>query len=351
MDKAIQYIKYRIRDSLNIRKKLIRVFAAMNLQPLYYKLISNAFSAEQKRILNGINQYHKDTDVAFLLRRNTHRLEKGLIMRPRRIIFGEKYILETVCAYEAYSKRSDADKNLLKWSFNILKTYFNSVGYSLTIEKSERIFINSKSFNLDGEKEFLPLPFKRSESEYSSVTYKDLLMLSLRRRSIRWYQKKGVDRAIIDSAIKISLLAPSACNRQPFRYQVFDDPSLVKAIINIPGGTNGWSHSPPVVVALIGQLNAFAEERDKHIIYIDSSLSAMAFMYALETLGLGSCAINFPDIPKYHQEVQKYARLKAYETTIMLIALGYADEDALVPFSAKKDLENLREYNNERTSL
>ena len=99
MDKAIQSIKYRIRDSLKIRKKLIRIFAAMNLQPLYYKLISNAFSAEQKRILVGINQYHKDADVAFLLRRNTHRIEKGLIMKPRRNIFGEKLTQKVILRF------------------------------------------------------------------------------------------------------------------------------------------------------------------------------------------------------------------------------------------------------------
>ena len=94
--------------------------------------------------------------------------------------------------------------------------------------------------------------------------------------------------------------------------------------------------------------NAFYEERDKHVLYIDGSLSAMAFMYALETLGLGSCAVNFPDLEQYHKKIQLAAGLREFETTIMLIALGYPDENALVPYSAKKEIDNIRSYNNEK---
>lgn len=348
MIKFLKKIRIKIRNSFGIRKKLILLMSGLNLPFVYYKFISRQFNAEQKRVLIGIGQYYRDIDASFLLRRNIHRLEKGLIMQPRRNLFAESYILETVIAFDAYIKSNNIDNNLLEWSFNILKSYFQVVGVSHVISKSKEIFKNASDNKRNIQEENLPIPFKRSDSQHIAITYNDLLDLSLRRRSIRWYQNRGVERKLIDSALRVSLLSPSACNRQPFRYQIFDEPNIVNAVINIPGGTAGWSHSPPVVVALLGQLNAFCEERDKHVVYIDGSLSAMAFMLALETLGLGSCAINFPDIPEYHEEIKRVANLKDFETTIMLIALGYPDEDSLVPFSAKKELNNIRSYNNEK---
>lgn len=337
-------VRSKLRNS-QLRNKIIRITHKFKLSSVYYLLISNAFKGEQKRVLCGISQYYKDVDAPFLLRRNTHRLEKGLIMQPRRNVFAESYILETVKAFDVYSTSLEPDRNLITWSHNILKSYFSVVDITNIIEESKNIFDHSlekANIALDNS---ISVPFKRGDSQTSNVSYDDLLKLSLRRRSIRWFQNKTVERDLIDAAIRVSLLSPSACNRQPFRYQIFDEPSIVKSVINIPGGTAGWSHSPPAVVALIGQLNAFSEERDKHVIYIDSCLSAMSFMYALETLGLGSCAINFPDIPSYHKKIQSVANLQSFETTIMLIALGYPDDEALVPSSVKKTLENIRSYN------
>ena len=47
-----------------------------------------------------LKRLHEKSENVFLLRRNVHRLEKGLLMRPRRPVFGLKYIEELVNAYE-----------------------------------------------------------------------------------------------------------------------------------------------------------------------------------------------------------------------------------------------------------
>ena len=69
--------------------------------PLYYALCSSAFRREQETLLAGFRAYERslqtgDTDTTALLRRNTHRLEKGLTMIPRRDVFAVEYIEETV---------------------------------------------------------------------------------------------------------------------------------------------------------------------------------------------------------------------------------------------------------------
>ena len=71
----------------------------------------------------------------------------------------------------------------------------------------------------------------------------------------------------------------------------------------------------------------------------------MSFMYALETLGLASSVINWPDFEPLERKMQKTLGLTVEERPVMLIAIGYANPKRKVAYSQKKDLEVLRSYN------
>jgi len=113
----------------------------------------------------------------------------------------------------------------------------------------------------------------------------------------------------------------------------------------MPMGTKGFAHNFPAIVVLVGQLRAYFHPRDRHIIYIDASLAAMGFMLALETLGLSSCAINWPDIPDKEQKMADALDLDPDQRPIMLIAVGFPDPEGAVACSQKQSLDNLRTYN------
>jgi nitroreductase len=71
----------------------------------------------------------------------------------------------------------------------------------------------------------------------------------------------------------------------------------------------------------------------------------MSFVLALETLGLASCCINWPDVESRERGMASLLRLEPDERVVMLIALGYPDPDAMVPASGKKSLDTVRRYN------
>jgi nitroreductase len=71
----------------------------------------------------------------------------------------------------------------------------------------------------------------------------------------------------------------------------------------------------------------------------------MGFMYALETLGLASSAINWPDFEPLEAKMARTLALTPSERVVMLIAVGYADPEGIIPFSQKKSLDVLRTYN------
>ncbi|SDM08254.1 nitroreductase family protein [Aliiruegeria lutimaris] len=113
----------------------------------------------------------------------------------------------------------------------------------------------------------------------------------------------------------------------------------------MPWGTAGFKHNIPVIVVVLGTLDAFYSERDRHVIYIDGSLAAMSFSYALETLGLSSCIFNWPDIEKHEKRAEKVLGLKGYERPVMFMGVGYPDPEAMVAYSQKRPLDVMREYN------
>ena len=92
---------------------------------------------------------------------------------------------------------------------------------------------------------------------------------------------------------------------------------------------------------IVGDLSAYPYEKDRHIIYIDSALAAMQFQLALETLGLASCTINWPDIERHEKIMAQELCLEPYERPTMLLSAGYPEESASVPYSEKKTSEDV----------
>ena len=108
------------------------------------------------------------------------------------------------------------------------------------------------------------------------------------------------------------------------------------AIAKCAGGTAGFAENLPAIIVIVGDLSAYPFPKDRHLIYIDGSLAAMQLMLALETLGLSSCSINWPDVSSAERKIRKIIDLKDYERIVMLMAVGYADPEGGIPFSQKK---------------
>jgi nitroreductase len=183
----------------------------------------------------------------------------------------------------------------------------------------------------------------------SGVSYEQFVGLCRQRRSVRWFEQRRVPSELVSKALDAAAQAPSACNRQPFLFRYFDDPADARRIASIAMGTTGYAQNVPAIVVLLGDLGCYPEERDRHVVYIDASLAAMQFMLALETLGLSSCPINWPDIEVRERAMAEALDLPWHIRPVMLIALGYPDPQGGVPFSAKKQSESLLRTSNDYT--
>jgi len=348
---AVPFIRKFTRRSKTLLFKVLSFSGFLALP--YHFFIGHAFDREIMAFTRAVNHYNRKVSGAQItnvaLRRNIHRLEKGLIMENRRPIFALDYIGETVESYALImkqAKEAGTDLREIHWAHDVLSAYFDAADTSHPLIGKLKVKFDTLSAPEDIQKSGYLAPYEsKTRSNLKTPPYEEFLNLALKRRSVRWFSDKKVPREDIDKALRAAFFAPSACNRQPFKYRVFDDPALVKEIARIPFGTAGYADNLPVVIVVTGDLSDFFSARDRHTIYIDASLSAMAFMLALETLGLSSITINWPDFGLLEARMQKTLHLKAYERPVLLLGVGYAKDEGRIPYSQKKPLDLLRTYN------
>lgn len=350
-----------IRSAYNsFNKAILTVFSSSRfLAGLYSLLGFFTFNREQYAVMRGRRNYYANLKKNRLthveLRRNIHRLEKGIIMQPRRPVFARDYIDETIDFYEEAIKQYNVDngsmdKTELEWAHDVLKQYFSlAAADDRIVERARSRYAETlKSFTVNSKIE--KSPFLRKNKKKAGVAYDDLLDLAMQRRSVRWFGQKQVPRELIDKALMVGRQSPTACNRLPYEFRIFDEPDMVRKVAGLPFGAAGYAHQIPTIIVVVGKLESYFSPRDRHAIYVDSSLAAMSFMFALETLGLSSSVINWPDFEPLEAKMQKTLSLDASDRVVMLIAVGYADPDGGIPFSQKKSLDVLRTYNKLRDS-
>jgi nitroreductase len=340
--------KYLKKIKENLQKQIV-IYCSSNkvFSNFYYAILSSDFGREHQSVLAGKARYLKEVNSNksshYLMIRNIHRIEKGLLMRPLRAIFALGYIEETIDSFEKQWEESSIETDgQLKWAFDVLQTYFKATKRHPIIDFQEERFNKVTLYSLDSSKAEL-IPYHNKP--ISNISHQEFHNLTIQRRSTRWFKKDRVPRNLIDKAILSAIQSPSACNRQPFEYRIIDDEKLLREIVELPMGTVGYAHNIPVLIVAVGNLDAYFSERDRHLIYIDASLANMSLMLGLETLGLSSCPINWPDIEMREQKMQTLLNLKKYQRPIMCLAVGYPDPEGKVASSKKKDIEKIRYYN------
>lgn len=318
------------------------------VQRVYLRLFSDAFQREERAVNLGITAYKATSAVgrdAYNARRNVHMIEKGLTMRPRRDTFATGYIEETieVLGRAMAAGVLDTASAETDWMYAVLDEYFVA-----TADSDAPQIVRARGAFERMRQRWDEIPGANGphhpEPLSADVDIDELVRLARGRRSVRWFKPDPIPRDVVERALEVGVEAPTACNRQPYRFEIFDDPESVRKVASVPMGTAGYAEQIPGIVVVVGDLSAFFDERDRHLIYIDSCLASMGFVMGLEAQGIGSCCINWPDITARDIEMRNLLGLADHERVIMLIAYGIADPTGLVPASAKKPIESARRF-------
>ena len=301
----------------------------------YFEFLKAAYRYEKSSTGGEFNIY--------ILRRNIHRIEKGLTMRPMRKEFALRFILPTVKGFCRLAKdQSFTLSSEYDWAAGVLRMYFAMTSsddqrYQDSKVQYDQFVVDSNGFNA----EEIPVGYSAIET---TDEFESLNSLCLHRKSVRWFDSRPVSKDSLIKALKCATLAPSSCNRQPYRYDIITSPEKSSKIARISAGTIGWAHNVNCIAVLVGDLSAFSNIANRHSIYVDGTLSVMPFVLSLEAQGLSTCIINWADISVNEEEMRKALGLACHEKVILSIAIGYSDKNIKVPFSKRKAVSEISRF-------
>jgi nitroreductase len=165
------------------------------------------------------------------------------------------------------------------------------------------------------------------------------------RRAVRKYKDQPVDKELIEQIIDAGRMAPSALNRQLWKFYVLMDKekisSLSPTIVKVANKFLSWAHgvdatqttdiifhNAPVVIFIT------APKKNKWAA-LDVGMCCQNIMLAAKSLGLDTCPIGFA---KLLEKTDKLAilGLSASEQIQLAVVVGYGDEQPKV-HERKKD--------------
>jgi len=156
--------------------------------------------------------------------------------------------------------------------------------------------------------------------QYVKMSITDTLM---NRRSIRRYKPDPVPRDLIESLLAVGIWAPSAHNRQPWRFAVVEAPAQKESLANAMGArlrrdlvadgvptdvieadaSRSYSRitSAPVVIALclsMVDMDVYADTKRNHSEYVmavqSTAMAGQNILLAAHEAGLGACWMCAP---------------------------------------------------------
>ena len=123
------------------------------------------------------------------------------------------------------------------------------------------------------------------------------------RRSIRSYERREVERELIEKCLEAVRYAPTACNTQAWRFMIVEGELKDKLVDQSLGGVvvpNRWAKGAPVVVVIAMDLSMITHRiggKVKGIEYhlLDAGIAGEHFVLQAAEIGLGTCWIGWFD--------------------------------------------------------
>lgn len=143
------------------------------------------------------------------------------------------------------------------------------------------------------------------------------------RRSIRNYKSDPVPDAALRRIAEAVALAPSACNRQPYRFVVVRNPRMLDAV-RAACPQRLFANAPAVVAAVGDVSSAWKRPEGSSILDVDIGIAMEHLVLAAKAEGLDSCWVCAYD----REKVDAAFHLEAPWSVVALSPLGYAASPA-----------------------
>lgn len=166
----------------------------------------------------------------------------------------------------------------------------------------------------------------------------DLLPEIVNRQSIKEFQDRTIERDKIDRILEAGRLAPSAKNRQPWRFIVIDDPGMKQKIQEAAFGQEYVSQAG-VIMAMCSTNIDYRMPNGQYSHPIDITFAASFMMLQAEHEELGTCIVTtFDEI-----EVKELLTVPHKMKVLMLLLIGYPGSRSIKEL--RKSIDRISAFN------
>lgn len=169
-----------------------------------------------------------------------------------------------------------------------------------------------------------------------------------KRQSNRAYSNKDVEKEKVIQCIEAARMAPSACNSQPWKFIVVDNPELKKKLAQTTSNRllplNHFTNQAPVHVVIVNEGSNFTATlgnkiKNRNFSLIDIGIAAEHFCLQAEELGLGTCMIGWFK----EKEVKSLLNIPEKKRPELIITIGYPSDEYRI--KKRKNLNKIMSYN------
>lgn len=166
----------------------------------------------------------------------------------------------------------------------------------------------------------------------------ELLAEILERQSIRSFTSQPVDDAQIKRILEAGRIAPSAKNRQPWRFIVITDSNL-RSKVKEAAFNQEYVGQAPVIIALCSTNIDYRMPNGQYSYPIDITFAASFMILQAEHEGLGSCINTTFD----ETEVKEMLTVPYSMKAVMLLMIGHPAEKSMK--EPRKALDRISAFN------
>jgi nitroreductase len=169
------------------------------------------------------------------------------------------------------------------------------------------------------------------------------LELVEQRQSDRTYIDRPVEKDKIDRILAAARLAPSACNGQPWKMVVVDDPALKDRLSEVIG-MNHFAKQAPVHLVIVEESTNLTSRvggwiKGKHFPHIDLGILASYITLAATAEGLGSCILGWLN----EKKIRFLLGIPGSKHILLVITVGYTE--ATHREKIRKELADIVSFN------
>lgn len=320
----------------------IRITKALSRIRLIVDVTSN-YAYDFKRFLKWSaveRKFDNQTQLRAQITVGYHKIEKGLSLKAARPGFGAQAVerlLSDLCKYqESYGLDETAQIAL-----NVLFAYYHfNLEHGFKDEQLyQRLIALRDAVPNDGSITCAGGVIEVTKEQIYEAAKLDLQAFLESRHSIRHFAPDDVDMHSIEKAVAMAQQAPSVCNRQTCKVYVFSSEEDKQKVLGLQHGNHGFGEQASKVLVVTSELGNFMHSGERNQCWIDGGMYAMSLVYALHSLGLGTCCLNWCVRREVDQKLRQVAGISDSESIIMMIAVGHLPGELKVTQSPRKKVD------------